>query len=136
MRKIFAYLLIVNALACPVALAQTTLSHSAARAVQEGLRIMSDRALGNCLACHVLTPVESSGRNEVTRTLGPSLDKVAARYSEERLRQWVTDARAINPNTLMPPFGSTTGLQRLSSTTSVLSETQISLVVAVLLTLR
>jgi mono/diheme cytochrome c family protein len=40
------------------------------------------------------------------------------------LRQWVVDARKINPNTLMPPFG------------AMLSEQQVTDVLAALQTLR
>ena len=93
----------------------------------EGWRIMTERTLGNCIACHALP-----GQTGVFSTLGPSLKGVGARYSAVKLQQWVVDARQIHPNTLMPPFGSASGLNRVASPAPLLNDEQIRLVVATL----
>lgn len=92
---------------------------------------MTNQSGGNCIACHSL-----SGTGGVGSNFGPSLDHVAARLSTELLRQWVTDARVIKPDTLMPPFGTTQGTRQASRVAPLLTEEQISQVVATLRTLR
>lgn len=96
-----------------------------------GLRIMMDRASGNCIACHALP-----GQSGALSSFGPVLDKVGTRYSAAELRQWVSDARLIKPDTLMPPFGSTQGLNQPNPAQTMLTPEQITQVVAALQTLR
>ncbi len=103
----------------------------AQNAPDQGFRIMSNGSLGNCIACHALP-----GQGGIVSTFGPALDKVATRYGAEELRQWVTDARKIKPNTLMPPFATTLGTNQSVRAQSMLTEEQIALVVAALLTLK
>lgn len=98
---------------------------------ETGFRIMSDGTAGNCIACHALP-----GQAGVASSFGPSLDKVGARYTAAELRQWVTDARRLKPDTLMPPFGTTQGTQRPIRAQSMLGEDDITHVVAALQTLR
>ena len=86
---------------------------------------------GNCIACHTLP-----GQTGIASTFGPSLEKVAGRYSAEELRQWVNDARKLKPHTLMPPFGTTQGTNSSMRAESILSDEQIGHVVAALLTLK
>ena len=86
---------------------------------------------GNCIACHTLP-----GQTGIASTFGPSLEKVAGRYSADALRQWVNDARKIKPHTLMPPFGTTQGTNSSMRAESILSDEQIGHVVAALLTLK
>jgi L-cysteine S-thiosulfotransferase len=88
-----------------------------------GWRILFEQRSGNCVACHS-TPNEQGVKTGVQSTFAPQLDGIASRYSPEVLRQWVVDARKINPNTLMPPFG------------LILSPEQINDVLAALQTLR
>jgi sulfur-oxidizing protein SoxX len=90
----------------------------------EGLRVMTDKTLGNCWACHALP-----GQEGLISNFGPSLAGAGARWSKEQLTQWVVDARRIHPQTLMPPFGASTGLQRVSGTQTVLTPDQIQQVV-------
>jgi sulfur-oxidizing protein SoxX len=72
--------------------------------VTRGWRILLEQRLGNCVACHSI-PDEQGKKTGVQSTFAPALDGVAGRYSPEKLQQWVVDARKINPDTLMPPFG-------------------------------
>ena len=92
---------------------------------QDSWRIMTERNLGNCIACHALP-----GQTGVRSTLGPSLQGVGARYSAAQLQQWVVDARQIQANTLMPPFGTASGLNRVASTQALLTPEQITQVVS------
>lgn len=96
-----------------------------------GLNIMTERSLGNCVACHALP-----GQTGLVSTLGPSLDNVGQRHDEATLRAWVTDARVLNPQTLMPPFGTTAGTRAPNPSQPILTAAQIDLVVAALLTFR
>lgn len=108
------------------------LSPAAAQPMPEqGFRIMNTGNTGNCIACHALP-----GQTGLVSTFGPALDKVASRYSPEELRHWVTDARKIKPNTLMPPFGTTQGTNASVRAQSILSDEQIAHVVAALQTLK
>ena len=84
------------------------LGPSAAQANADlGWRIITDRNLGNCGACHAWQAAPAS-----TSTFAPSLDGVAQRYSAAQLKQWVVDPRHLRPDTLMPVFGSLIGLRQ------------------------
>ena len=96
-------------------------------APQEGWRIMNERNLGNCVACHALP-----GQTGVLSNFGPTLQGVGARYSAAQLQQWVVDARQIHAQTLMPPFGTAKGLNGVASTQALLTPEQIANVVATL----
>jgi L-cysteine S-thiosulfotransferase len=98
---------------------------------EQGFRIITTGTLGNCVACHALP-----GQRDVPSTFGPSLDKVGTRYDASAMRQWVSDARKIKPDTMMPPFGTTQGTNASVRAQSMLSDEQIEHVVAALLTLR
>jgi sulfur oxidation c-type cytochrome SoxX len=105
------------------ALQANAASSASTASVAQGWRILFDQRQGNCAACHSI-PNEKGQKTGIQSTFAPALDGVAARYSQEQLRQWVVDARKINPNTLMPPFG------------AMLSEQQVTDVLAALQTLR
>jgi sulfur-oxidizing protein SoxX len=97
----------------------------------EGWRIMTDKSLGNCWACHGLP-----GQQGLTSNLGPPLAGAGARLSLKQLTQWVVDARQMNPQTLMPPFGVSTGLQRVTTPQPLLTPEQIQQVVNTLASWR
>ncbi len=100
-------------------------------ATQVGMRIMLDGSRGNCIACHALPGVTG-----VASTFGPTLAKVGERYNAAQLRQWVTDARKIKPDTLMPPFGTTEGTLQAMRRTPILTEDEITQVSLALQALR
>jgi len=65
-----------------------------------GKKIVNDRKLGNCMACHVIPDAESPGN------IGPPLIGMQARYPDkEKLRAQIRDATVANPGSSMPPFG-------------------------------
>lgn len=79
---------------------------------KRGLALIRDPGLASCLICHSISALPDSDQGG----LGPALDGVAARYAEGELRQRVMDARAISPETIMPPYYSTEGLFRVGTT--------------------
>jgi sulfur-oxidizing protein SoxX len=89
-----------------------------------GFDIITSRESGNCIACHEVPGVEGRVSN-----FGPSLQGVGRKWSSEELRKWVKDARKINPNTLMPPFGTLEGLNKVNPSRVILSDAQITQVV-------
>lgn len=120
------FFLSVISLCMPVlALAQNAAPKSA------GFEIMTNRQLGNCMACHDLPGVSG-----FTSNFAPPLQGVGAKWTAAELTQWVSDARKINPNTLMPPFGTTHGLTKVISDRVVLSQEQIFQVVETLISWR
>jgi L-cysteine S-thiosulfotransferase len=107
----------------PFAPTQADTAPLSAASLQQGWRILFDQRLGNCAACHSI-PNEQGKKVGIQSTFAPALDGVATRYNAVQLRQWVVDARKINPNTMMPPFG------------QMLSPQQVTDVLAALQTLR
>ncbi len=105
-----------------------------------GFRIMANRQQGNCITCHhvsvLLDAKGIDGASGKQGNFGPALDGVANRYSLSQLRQWVLDARQINPNTRMPPFGTLEGTNQASPPRTILSLEEIDQVAAALATLR
>ena len=85
-----------------------------------GWLIMTDPARGNCIACHALP-----GQPGQPSNFAPSLDKIGLRLDLARLEQWVSDARLIKPDTLMPPFGSLQGLNLPNPARVILDASQI-----------
>lgn len=74
-----------------------------------GLEIMITRGKGNCIACHQVTELEEYPfHGEV----GPSLDGVADRWTEEDLRGIVANAKMTFPGTIMPAFYKVEGFVR------------------------
>ncbi len=102
----------------------------------EGRKIMVNRKLGNCLACHAVSVLQDQPfHGEV----GPALNGVAERYSEEQLRLIVTDAKQIFEGTVMPSFMKTSGFIRVREDLegkSILTPQQVEDVIAFLKTLK
>lgn len=68
----------------------------------EGAKIVVDRGLGNCLACHAITPL---AKEQFHGSVGPSLDGVADRRSPTELRAIVVNAKQVfSEETVMPAF--------------------------------
>ena len=76
------------------------------------------------------------GVQGLVSNFAPSLKGVGQKFSAQELTQWVVDARRFNPNTLMPPFGSTNGLNLARPNRVVLTNEQIALVVSSLQSFR
>lgn len=101
----------------------------------EGRKVVINRKLGNCLACHRLPIPEQSFHGQT----GPDLAGVADRYSEGELRLRVVNPKIINPDTMMPAFYRTEGLTRVMKKFQgkpILTAEQVEDVIAYLKTLK
>jgi len=109
----------------------------------EGRKVMSNRGLGNCVACHAVTEMSDVPfHGEV----GPTLDGVADRWSETELRGIVANAKMMFDGTIMPSFYKTSGYIRPGDAFTgkagteplppLLTAQQVEDVVAYLLTLK
>lgn len=101
-----------------------------------GAKVFKNRKLGNCLACHQ-NPAMS---DELFHgEIGPSLEGVGDRWSEEELRAILTDAKKVFPDTIMPAFYKDQGFNRPLEKfegKSILSAQQVEDVIAYLKTLK
>ena len=100
-----------------------------------GWKIMQDGRLGNCITCHTIQISENPSR-EKQGNFAPALTRVGSKYSAEQLRQWVTDARLMNPDTLMPPYGSQIGIKNPNIAKAPLTSEQINEIVDLLVRLK
>jgi sulfur-oxidizing protein SoxX len=106
---------------------------ASAQPVQQGFAIMFDQRLGNCSACHSI-PDSQGKKIGIQSTFAPPLDGVGSRLGKADITQWITDARKLKPQTLMPPFG--VDLNTNMAKGRLLTDAQIADVAAALETLR
>jgi sulfur-oxidizing protein SoxX len=99
-------------------------AHAANETFQAGFEWITNKQVGNCIACHDVPGVPG-----MVSSFGPSLKGVGSRLSRPALTQWVEDARKIKPDTLMPPFGTTEGLSKTNPSSVILTKTQLNQVV-------
>jgi sulfur-oxidizing protein SoxX len=100
-----------------------------------GKKIVLDRHVGLCLLCHSGPFPEERFQGD----LAPSLAGVGARLSAGQIRLRIVDASRVNPQTIMPAYFRTEGLNRVAPSQrgkTVLSAQQIEDVVAFLVTLK
>jgi sulfur-oxidizing protein SoxX len=100
-----------------------------------GRAIVASRQTGLCLLCHAGPLPEERFQGN----LAPDLAGAGSRWSEGQLRLRVVDARSLNPQSLMPAYYQTVGLNRVGRAWQgqpVLAAQQIEDVVAFLRTLR
>ncbi len=100
-----------------------------------GRSIVTSRQAGLCLLCHTGPFPEERGMGNLSTNLAGA----GSRWTAAQLRLRVADARRINPDSLMPPFHRTEGLQRVGAAWQgrpVLDAQQVEDVVAFLQTLK
>ncbi len=108
---------------------------AAAGDAMRGRQIVENRQLSACLLCHS-GPFPAP---HLQGTIGPPLDGVGSRLSAGQIRLRLVDAGKLNPDTVMPPYYVTDGLNRVGHAWQgkpALSAQQIEDVVAFLATLR
>jgi sulfur-oxidizing protein SoxX len=100
-----------------------------------GRALVTDRRVGMCLLCHTGPfPEERTPGNLATDLAG-----AGARWSEGQLRLRIVDARRLNPQSVMPAYHRTEGLQRVAAAAQgrpLLNAQQVEDVVAFLSTLQ
>lgn len=99
-----------------------------------GEAIVTDPQHGLCTLCHEgpFPQVPFAGN------LGPDLTGVGARRAVPELRQQIVDSRIRNPDTIMPPYFTTDGLERVGARwqgTTMLQAQEVEDVVAYLASL-
>ena len=100
-----------------------------------GESIVTSRQLGLCLLCHSAPGSDP----RVQGNLAPNLAGAGSRWSAAQLRERIANARAINPESIMPSYASTKELNRVARAwvgQPLLNAQQIEDVVAYLETLR
>ncbi len=96
---------------------------------------MVTRQQGLCLLCHSGPFPEERFQG----TIGPDLNGIGSRLSEENIRMRIVDPARFNPATIMPAYFRTEGLARVAPSFQgkpILSAQQIEDVVAFLATLK
>lgn len=100
-----------------------------------GRAVVANRQLGLCLLCHTGPIPEERFQGN----LAPDLAGAGKRWTAGQLRLRIADARALNPDTVMPSYHRTDGLNRVGAqwaSAPLLSAQQVEDVVAYLATLR
>src|SRR3954468_12883927 len=100
-----------------------------------GRVIVTSRQRGLCLLCHSGPFPEERFQGD----LAPSLAGVGSRLSEGQIRLRLVDSRKLDPDTIMPSYYRTDGLNRVGAAwrdKPVLTAEEIEDVVAFLATLR
>jgi sulfur-oxidizing protein SoxX len=73
-----------------------------------GRSLLVQRQQSGCILCHVVPGLPAGG------ALGPPLLDLDRRYSPQSLFQRIADARRTNPDTIMPPYLSTDGMNNVA----------------------
>jgi sulfur-oxidizing protein SoxX len=100
-----------------------------------GRRIVLDRAVSGCLLCHS-GPFPAP---HLQGTIGPSLAGVGTRLSAPQIRLRLADPAKLNPDTIMPSYYVTDGLNRVAAMwqgKTILTGQQIEDAIAFLVALR
>jgi sulfur-oxidizing protein SoxX len=100
-----------------------------------GREIVASRQTGLCLLCHT-GPFPD---DRFQGNLAPDLAGAGTRWSAGQLRLRIADARALNPQTIMPAYHRSEGLQRVGPAwqgKTLLTAQQVEDVVAYLVTLK
>jgi sulfur-oxidizing protein SoxX len=123
---------------CSTAAAQDAIPNSLTGAKGDparGRALVANRQVGLCLLCHSGPIPEERFQGN----LAPSLAGAGSRSTEAELRLRIADSARLNPNTIMPSYFRTQGLERVSPAyrgKTILSAQQIEDVVAYLATLK
>jgi sulfur-oxidizing protein SoxX len=100
-----------------------------------GRAIVADRTRGLCLLCHAGPFPEERFQGN----LAPDLAGAGSRWSAAQLRLRLVDGKRLNPDSIMPSYYRTDGLNRVAPAfrgRTILSAQEIEDVLAFLLTLR
>lgn len=76
-----------------------------------GAAIVASRQQGLCVLCHAVPAQPEAAMG----TIGPPLAGVGARLSAEQIRQRLETPERFNPDTVMPSYTRTQGLQQVAT---------------------
>jgi len=99
-----------------------------------GRKVAISRKKGNCLTCHVMPIPEQADHGNI----GVTLYGIAKRYKIGELRLRLVDPKKVNPDTIMPSFYKTTGLNRVQKKwkgKTIISAQEVEDILAYLMTL-
>ena len=77
--------------------------------LERGRALLLQRQDTGCVLCHQIPGLPAGG------ALGPSLQGLAERSTPLQARARIADARRFNPQTIMPPYLSTEGLNNVAA---------------------
>jgi sulfur-oxidizing protein SoxX len=100
-----------------------------------GAAIVASRTQGLCVLCHAVPGVPAVHAG----TIGPPLEGIGARLAPEALRERLLAPERFNPQTVMPSYARTEGLERVAPARRgrpILDPQQVEDVVAYLAGLR
>lgn len=100
-----------------------------------GRELVANRSQSLCLLCHSAPIAEVRFQGN----LAPDLAGAGTRNTAAQLRQRLVDSRQINPDSIMPPYLASSGLQQVAPAwrdKTLLSAQQIEDVLAYLLSLK
>ncbi len=98
----------LGALACAGLMSATALAQTVG-SVERGRVLLANRTESGCVLCHQVPGLPAGGE------LGPPLTGLARLGGAQMLRERIADARRFNPQTIMPPYLSTDGLQDVAA---------------------
>ena len=102
---------------------------------ERGRQIVANRQVGLCLLCHAAPIPEERFQGD----LAPDLKGVGSRLPEAQIRARIVDPSKANPDSIMPAYYKTEGLERVANAyrgKTILSAEQIEDVVAYLVSLK
>jgi len=76
---------------------------------ERGKALLMQRQDSGCVLCHQVQGLPAGG------ALGPSLSGLAERTTKDQARERIADARRSNPQTIMPAYFSTDGLNNVAN---------------------
>ena len=76
---------------------------------ERGKALLLQSQDSGCVLCHQVQGLAAGG------ALGPSLMGLAERSSKDQARERIADARRFNPQTIMPAYFSTEGLNKVAN---------------------
>jgi L-cysteine S-thiosulfotransferase len=98
----------LGALACAGLVSATAVAQTVG-SVERGRVLLANRTESGCVLCHQVPGLPAGGE------LGPPLTGLARLGGAQMLRERIADARRFNPQTIMPPYLSTDGLQDVAA---------------------
>ena len=102
---------------------------------ERGQAVVVDRELGHCLLCHQINQLDESFQGNI----GPDLSNVGSRLTTAMIRARVIDPTRANPESVMPAYHRTEGLEQVAEEYAgipILDAQQVDDVVAYLETLK